>query len=364
MRILDRYIASTLFRGYSVVLLVLTSLFSFLAFVQELDEVGHHNYRLADAAVYVALTLPQRILDLAPVTVLLGGLLGLGTLARGNELLAVMTSGLSLSRFAWSVGKPAIILTAGCALLGQFIAPPLQQLAEEARMSTTATGITLLKENGLWSRDRYRVLHVRQMWKGQIPCQIELYEFDSEGRLSRYLHADRANALDAHHWELVNVQQKIFMDNAIIRESRKKMIWRSFIGTRQLEALRLPAQSLSPSSLYQYIRYLEETQQSTARFELILWHKLSMPLNVGVMALLAVPFGFALLRSRHIGRQLLPAAGIGVLFFLLNQIIANIGLMTGAAAPVINLVPLAAVIALTGFLFRRVARTGVVCAVE
>lgn len=358
MRILDRYIAKALFRGYSVVLLVLTGLFSLLAFVQELDEVGHNNYRLVDAAFYVAMTLPQRILDLAQIAALLGGLLGLGMLARGNELVAMMTSGLSVSRFAWSVGKPAIILTTGCALFTQFIAPPMQQLAEEARINTTATGISLLNGNGLWSRDRHKILRVRHMWKGQIPYQIELYEFDSKDRLSRYLQATRANVVDADHWEMLNVREKVFMDNSIVRRNYEKMIWRSFIGMQQFEALQLPAQSLSPVSLYQYVRYLKKTQQPTERFEFILWQKLFMPLNVGIMALLAVPFGYLLLRTNHIGQPLALGTGIGMFLFVLNQIFLTLGTIVRFSAPIITALPLVAIAILAVSLFWRVSRKG------
>jgi lipopolysaccharide export system permease protein len=360
MRILDRYIAITLFRGYIVVLLILVCLFSFLALVQELDEVGHDNYKLVDAAFYVALTLPQRILDLASITALLGGLLGLGMLARGNELIAMLTSGVALHRFAWSVGKPVIVLTTGCALFSQFVVPPMQQLAEKQRINPTGDSTSMVNGNGFWSRDRHQVLHVRSMWKGQIPYQIELYEFNPKGRLTRYLQAERADVLDAHHWELMNVHQKIFMDNAIRRESREKMIWRSFLGSQQLEAIQLPAKSLSPLSLYEYVRYLKQTQQPSARFEVVLWQKLFMPLNVGVMALLAVPFGLTLMRRNHIGQQLLLGAGIGMLLFMFNQIMSNLGMITGFSPPLINAFPLATIAGLTGALFWRVARKGVV----
>lgn len=364
MRILDRYIASTLIRAYSIVLLILVSLFSFLALVKELDEVGNHNYRLVDAASYVVLTLPQRVLDLAPITALLGGLLGLGMLARGNELVAMLTSGISLPRFAWSVGKPAIVLTSGCILFSQFVASPLQQLAEMERIDTTSSSTSMVKGNGFWSRDTHHILHARRMWKGQIPCQIELYEFNPQGRLSRYLQAERADVLDSHQWELVNVRQKVIMDNAITSKSFEKVVWRSFLGNQQLEALQLPAQSLSLLSLYQYIHYLKATQQTSTRFELVFWQKLFLPLSVGVMALLAVPFGLTLLRSNHIGQPLMLGAGTGILLFLLNQIIPNLGQITGLSPPLITIFPLVAITGLTGFLFWRVARKGVISAYE
>jgi len=364
MRILDRYIAIVLLRGYSIVLLILVSLFSFLALVQELDEVGHHNYRFINAFLYVVLTIPQRVLDLAPITALLGGLLGLGILARGNELVAMLTSGVSLHRFVWSVGKPAIVLTAGFFLFSQFVASPLQQLAEMERVDTTSSSTSMVKGKGFWSRDTHQILHVRSMWNGQIPYQVELYEFNPQGRLSRYLQAERADVRDSNHWELVNASQKIFMDNAITRENSEKLIWWSFLGNTQMEALQLPAKSLSPFSLYQYVQYLKETRQTSVRYELIFWQKLFLPPSVGAMALLAVPFGLTLLRSNHIGQPLVLGAGIGILLFLFNQIIPNLGLITGFSPPLITSFPLATIAGLAGSLLWRVARNGFVLTYE
>ena len=85
-----------------------------------------------------------------------------------------------------------------------------------------------------------------------------------------------------------------------------------------------------------------------------------MPLNVGVMALLAVPFGLTLMRRNHIGQQLLLGAGIGMLLFMFNQIMSNLGMITGFSPPLINAFPLATIAGLTGALFWRVARKGVV----
>jgi lipopolysaccharide export system permease protein len=54
MRILDRYIAGRLVKGYGTVMLFLLSMFSFLALIQELDQVGKGSYRVVDALQYIA----------------------------------------------------------------------------------------------------------------------------------------------------------------------------------------------------------------------------------------------------------------------------------------------------------------------
>jgi lipopolysaccharide export system permease protein len=52
MKILDRYIAKAIISYTLLVLLILIALYTFLAFVTELEEVGQGSYRVSDALSY------------------------------------------------------------------------------------------------------------------------------------------------------------------------------------------------------------------------------------------------------------------------------------------------------------------------
>ena len=56
MKILDRHIRMHLTQGFVLVLLVLVSVFSFLDFVEELDDINLGNYDVIDAIIFVILT--------------------------------------------------------------------------------------------------------------------------------------------------------------------------------------------------------------------------------------------------------------------------------------------------------------------
>ena len=95
MMILDRYIASSYLKGMVPVMLLLLALFSFMALSEELEDVGKGTFRLIDAFMVVLYTAPRRMVDLMPVTALLGGLMGLGALANHQELIAARGAGMS-----------------------------------------------------------------------------------------------------------------------------------------------------------------------------------------------------------------------------------------------------------------------------
>src|SRR5210317_2563988 len=99
--------------GIIPALLLLLALFSFMALAEELEDVGKGSFTLPDALMVVFLTTPKRIVELLPVTALLGGLLGLGTMANNHELIAIRSGGLSKVRIARTVTVLALLLAAG-----------------------------------------------------------------------------------------------------------------------------------------------------------------------------------------------------------------------------------------------------------
>ncbi|MFW2371627.1 MAG: LptF/LptG family permease, partial [Gammaproteobacteria bacterium] len=121
MSILDRYIARTIVSGTLMTLLVLGSLLAFVDFVSEIGDVGKAEYTVVDAASYVLLSLPKRLYELFPTAVLLGSLLGLGTLASNSELIVVRASGISIMRIVRSVLQAGLLVVVMVALIGEFI---------------------------------------------------------------------------------------------------------------------------------------------------------------------------------------------------------------------------------------------------
>lgn len=353
MRTLDRYIGATLLRGSAMVMAVLLIMFSFLALLQELEDVGDGNYGLIDALAYVGLTLPERILDLAPVTALLGSLVGLGTLAKNSELIAIRAAGVSIKRFSWSVGKLSLVLVVFLYLFAEFVAPPLHQLAERNRLLATQASEFVAKGKGFWARDERQVLRVRTLQHGRIPTTIELYGFDDSGKLRSYVYATRADVRNAREWQLEDVYQKIITDDMIVHQKRANMKWRSFLKQGQLESLQLPVASLAPSDLFRYVQYLRSTGQKSNNYELTFWQVVALPLSAGAMAILAVPFGFGSIRNPSFGQQMALGAGVGILFFLLDQIVANLGLLFSISPLLIAFIPVMAVLAFAAFLLRR-----------
>jgi lipopolysaccharide export LptBFGC system permease protein LptF len=90
--------------------------------------------RRLDALWFVLLNLPQQMYETMPIAVMIGALLGLGSLARGSELTVMRAAGISVWRIAGSVCMAGVLLVFLAVLCGEFIAPPLQAMAKQQKL--------------------------------------------------------------------------------------------------------------------------------------------------------------------------------------------------------------------------------------
>ena len=129
MKTLDRHIGLSFLRSFLLIFAILVTLFSLLELMSQLDDVGKGNYQVKDVLIFIGLTLPRRMLELMPISTLLGSVIALGILADHGELLAMQAGGVSVRRICSSVfatGTILILLTGarycqGALLAGQLV---------------------------------------------------------------------------------------------------------------------------------------------------------------------------------------------------------------------------------------------------
>ncbi len=145
MSIIDRYIARNFLSGSSIVLMILLSLFGFLTLAEALEDVGKGMFTTFDALAIVGYALPRLMLDLLPVTALLGVLIGLGAMANNQELTVLRAAGFSVARIAWPVVEVVLVVIALVLTLQFFVVPELELSAARVR-AKTSTETTIVSD--------------------------------------------------------------------------------------------------------------------------------------------------------------------------------------------------------------------------
>jgi lipopolysaccharide export system permease protein len=354
MGLLDRYIAWKLLKGWVLVWLVMTSIFTLLGFVEELERTTE-RYQISDAVRFMLYTLPQRSLDLAPVIALLGSLLALAGLNKSSELIAIRAAGVSVSRFLRSVAIPTLVLVAALYAISEFIAAPLFQQAETEKTLIRSGKANLLKGQGLWSNSGYRFFNVRSLKHSQVPTSIYLYEFTPDGHLQHFAFARRAELTDGRRWDLMNVRQKTLDGDRLKSRHLPNLEMGPFWSREELPVLPLSTTGMTPTGLYEYSDYLKSTDQLSERIEQIFWQKIALPLTTGSMVFLAIPIGASVgtTRSSAFGRNLAIGAVVGILFYLLSQLIQTGASMAEIPPGLAVFLPVMLVLAIAGVLINR-----------
>lgn len=333
---------------------VLLSAFTLLAFVEDLGDVGRGEYRLVDSCIYMVLTLPRRLVELAPTAALLGSLIGLGRLASGNEILTMQAGGVSPFRIAGSVLKTGALLIVAVLMVEEFIAPPAEQAGLVARNQAIASTGALQSERGFWSRDQLHVVNIRRVLHGKIPADIDIYEFDEDGLLRSFTQATKANTENPRGWLLTGVQQKFVEGRVVEAQQLPSLVWASFLTLDQVGLLVFPAETLSITDLYHYVGYLRSTGHNSELYELSLWQKISMPFSTGAMILVAISFVFGPLRVATTGKRILTGAMVAVAFYIATKLIGHLAIVYDVSPILTTMGPVAVFLGLAAWLLQRI----------
>ncbi|MBS0273133.1 MAG: LPS export ABC transporter permease LptG [Proteobacteria bacterium] len=353
---LDRYIAAATLSGVLLAATALTLLFSLLEFVEQLSSVGQGNYRLIDDFFYVLLTIPSRVLQVTPVSMLIGCLLSLGALADTSELTALQSLGMSERRIIGSVLALACPIIIALFLIAQFVIPPTQQFAESQRASRLSPSASVRSADSFWGEGNRQYLNVQRFEHGNIPRNINIYAFSPEGRLTSAIRANRAEIRPDGTWLLTGVVRKRVLSSQFQTDHPASLVWHSFLPPNRVQQLLMSPDTMAPVELYLYIRDLSRRHQQASRYEQELWAKIAIPFSIVAMILIAAPFLFGAVRAHGTGQRIVIGVGIGIVFSLVQQIAGRLDLLLDLNPAVIALTPSLLLMALAVYLFLRMHR--------
>jgi lipopolysaccharide export system permease protein len=355
MKRLDRYVAAATLRSLAQVAFGLTALFSLLEFVDQLRDVGHGRYAVSDAFFYVLLTVPSRLLQLMPVSLLLGSLFALGNLSNDSELIAMQSVGISERRIIGWVLKLAVPIVVALFLVAEFAIPTTQRLAQGQRMSRLSTETSIEDGNGFWAQGDHQYLNIRWVDIGNVPRDIDIYAFAEDGALQSFTHAHSATIESADRWQLKGVVRTQLLLPEVKTEHLDTLPWHAFLRPHQVQLLILPPDSMPPVELYRYIREMKRQNHQVARLEQAFWAKVSIPLSMVAMVLVSAPFVFGPPRGRSAGQRITIGAGVGIVFSLSQQIISLGSLLLDVNPAVAAMAPSVLLMAFSYYLSRRAA---------
>jgi lipopolysaccharide export system permease protein len=340
VRRIDRYIVQEFLTGVLPALLLLLSLFSLLALTEELEDVGQGSFTLPDALMVVFLTSPKRVIELLPVTALLGGLFGLGAMANHRELIAIRAIGISKRRIAMTIAVLAVFLCVFITLLQFYVVPGFEREAATLRGQASVLESSRPGESGaLWTRNDQYFIRIDGVQSDRTLTGVEIYTTDKRGRLTQLIQASRAFYAGQENWLLTDVLESTFHKAQVVETERDRMQWGTLLSAEQASVLILPLEALAPNDLVSTISNLRQNKLDTHQYEIVLWQQISLLPSLLAMALLALPFLLGSVRKVSASQRAIIGGLIGIGFYLLQQLSGHLAGILGLNPSIVILTP-------------------------
>jgi lipopolysaccharide export system permease protein len=363
MIILERYLIKSSLTFIGVALLLLAGMETIFALIAELEDM-RQAYGFLQVAIFVGLTLPRRIYEFLPVSVLIGTLFSLGQMAQNSELVVMRASAFSVFRIVGAVLKAGLVFALCGLLLSEFVVPYSQQVAQSYRALKQGDGTVLRVRQGNWQKEGNQLIHVAALAPNGNLYGVTRIQFDDQQQLQSITYSAEAQfhrAVEENQevdgrdfWLLKNNLSTRLTPEKIDKQQEETATWFSQLTPEAMAMVIMEPEFLSISGLHRYTQFLQWQQLRYQPYLLAFWKKVLQPIASLVMVLLAISFIFGPLRSVTMGFRIVMGLIAGMGFYYLQDLMGYISLVFNFSAFGAALLPMLVFAAGAGWLLKRV----------
>lgn len=351
--VIDRYIGRTVLSMIFIVSVVLLVISGIVTFIDQMRHLGSGDIDFWFLVFYVALRLPNLFVMLFPISVLLGGVIGLGLLSKNSELVVMQSSGLSKTQIILSACKLIFPVILVVSFLGQIVVPEVQQYAENRYNYAESGGKVSITSWGFWLREGDDFISVRRVMSDNSIHGVSRFHFDGINLTKASYASVGVYNPETKKWDLFNVHTSVYGDRNITRYQRAVEQWDLYLNPERMEIFSFDSNELAVPDLLDYISYLEDNSIDSARYRTELYKKFVLPVAMVVMLLLGASTVFGSLRSVPMSARVLMGLVLGFLFYITNEILPNFTYLVGLPPIIGVMLPTLFFLALSLFLLNR-----------
>lgn len=344
-KLMDWYIGKTTFLAMVVVTLCGALLMFVFTLLDALPDAEEHGGFLAALGQTVR-TMPRKIEELAPFAVFLGVLIGMGSLSSNSELTVLRSTGVSVTRLFVSACIPSVLMI----ILAQTLVPLI--FAADERGSTSIDGTI----DAAWVREGNTFTRIGSITSTESLKEVSQYRLNDAGNLTQVREARTARPKDEEGgWELEDVKDTSIETERIEITRPLSASWDTPRSADSLlSAFTTEPRKMSLLQLDEQIKDLHQAGEDAIEYRIEFWLKLTKPLSVLGLVLIAIGFVVGSTREMGMGARLTFGIAVGFAFHYFQTLVAPVTVVFALPPAVAISVPIIMVWAIGLVLLQRI----------
>lgn len=338
MRIVSRHYLASYLGSFAAVLALALLLMTVIEMLVNFDEVVEHREAAGGALLYLFVRVPALYLrDVIPAASFIAAFLCIGLSARAREITALKTGGIAPLRAALPVLLAAIALSAGTLLVNETFL--LGASREFTRFENPDQPI-IFRRGSFWYHRGTTFYNVRESDReAKLLRGVRMFALSPSGRLLESVEAEEVRITEDDRWRFRDATRRRFDVSAPTAPptiERLDELVMDAAGNGDLELLETSEHQLSVLELAQAMRARLAEGRDAFHFRVMLHQRLAEPVTVLVFALLAIPIGLSVERTRSLAISAVYGIVLVAAFrasWQVATLLAHNGFRSAAAGP-------------------------------
>ncbi len=311
---------------------ILMGILQILDLLEVTTDILDRGLGMAGVAYYAALRTPRLVEQIAPISVLAGGLFAFSQLARESAVIAMRAAGVSAYRIVAMAAPAAVAMMLLDFTCAQVIAPRTDPMLDSWWRSTTPISEQKVAKPRSFRVGDDLVVATASTPDGRNLTSVKIYRRNTSGRLTERIEAPSAS-LKSDGWVLTDAVTARFNGEKAEVVRASTIIWTSRLRPRDVQALFSDNPTPSASSARRALLN-GGTDRPPSYYETQLLSAFAGPFGALVMLLLSAPVALANFRSRQGAVLLTAGLASGLIFLVVDGLLSALG-ESGAISPLL-----------------------------
>ena len=302
--ILDRYIFKEFVIAFLAVMAFCALIILVASIFDRFSEILSYGAPPRVIVGYFLTSLPGELMQVVPIAAMLAVLFSIGSLARTNEVLAMMTSGVHGLRLAAPIIFGGIIIVAGAFVMNEYVVPPLERSKKIYDLQMEDKDIRKITMNAnVFARGKDQWFYLARLYSNKEKTLLRptiVHLNDSHTGIRERVDAESAifetNNPDSNDstWLVANPREWKFDASGNMTTFTENMTTMSMSLEQDLPTIlrqQMAPDEMNFNQLKERIQILSERNQPVHALQTDLLHKIMFPLGILVIMLIGFSYG-------------------------------------------------------------------------